>query len=271
MSEDYKELACIMEKVDEFQKLNIKYDLGDEIRQLTANELASFLQYDKKKGFLFDDNGKLEINSTEIEAFIDNMYADYNTYKTDRKFFSISRNEWVSVPGVNYGTLIDNKAETKFLTELFLNNDINEIGEVLHIPEYKHTANVRGKNDIGDTYIEVDMTNQHLYYYEKAKLVFDTSVVTGNMRRGNDTPEGVNFVYQKQTNRILRGPNYASFVKYWMPVYKGIGIHDANWRDEFGGDIYMTNGSHGCVNVPSEKTAELFDMIEVGTPVIMYY
>ncbi len=86
-----------------------------------------------------------------------------------------------------------------------------------------------------------------------------------------NTPAKVCFVYFKQKNRVLRGANYATPVKYWMAVDGHIGIHDATWRKEFGGDIYMTNGSHGCINTPLEIMTELYDMVELGTPVIMFY
>ena len=58
----------------------------------------------------------------------------------------------------------------------------------------------------------------------------------------------------------MRGPGYASPVKFWVPVKGGIGIHDASWRKEFGGDIYQTAGSHGCINTPKDKMEELYDM-----------
>ena len=124
---------------------------------------------------------------------------------------------------------------------------------------------------MGPTYIEVDMGAQHLYYYDDGQLSLDTDIVTGNKKLKRDTPEGVNFVYGKTKNRVLRGPGYATFVKYWMPVKGAIGIHDATWRDEFGGEIYLTNGSHGCVNVPVEQAGELYDKVEIGTPVVMFY
>ena len=103
------------------------------------------------------------------------------------------------------------------------------------------------------------------------KVEIETPIVTGNMMRRRATPEGVYYVYAKQKNRILRGPGYASHVNYWMPVKGGVGIHDALWRDEFGGEIYKKDGSHGCINLPLEAAEKLYGMIEVGVPVVMYY
>ncbi len=115
------------------------------------------------------------------------------------------------------------------------------------------------------------MTEQKLWFYQAGKVEIETPIVTGNMMRRRATPEGVYYVYAKQKNRILRGPGYASHVNYWMPVKGGVGIHDALWRDEFGGEIYKKDGSHGCINLPLEAAEKLYGMIEVGVPVVMYY
>ena len=110
-----------------------------------------------------------------------------------------------------------------------------------------------------------------MYYYVQGNLQIETPVVTGNTSRKMGTPTGVNYVYLKQKNRILRGPNYASHVDFWMPVKGNIGIHDAAWRSNYGGTIYQTNGSHGCINTPRAAMEQLYDMVEVGTPVVMFY
>ena len=128
----------------------------------------------------------------------------------------------------------------------------------------------KGSGMIGDTYLEVSLDEQHLYYYENGALVLDSDVVTGNHAYGYDTPQGVYSVYFMQRNRTLVGETYRSFVNYWIAFYNHYGVHDASWRNEFGGDIYLHNGSHGCVNTPKENVSKLYDMIEVGTPVIVY-
>ncbi len=126
-------------------------------------------------------------------------------------------------------------------------------------------------SEIGDTYVEVDMGAQHLWVYREGKLVLETDVVTGNTGLSRGTPGILAYVYSKERNRVLRGPDYASFVKYWVPFYRGYGIHDASWRGSFGGSIYKTNGSHGCVNIPPSVMPLIFENVELGMPVITYY
>ena len=142
---------------------------------------------------------------------------------------------------------------------------------LVHKPAYLQEGFCRGLDDIGDTYIEVDMGQQRMYYYQNGECLVSVDVVTGNARRRWNTPEGINFVYAKQRNRILRGADYATPVKYWMPVVGNVGIHDADWRRDFGGEIYLTNGSHGCINTPPDVMSELYELVEKGTPVVMFY
>ena len=168
--------------------------------------------------------------------------------------------------GGTYGNKIDREAEKEYLKQAFRDR-ATEVRE----PVYLQKGWEEGKDDIGDTYIEVDMTGQMMYYYQDGRLEVETPIVTGNTGRRMGTPEGVNFVYGKARNRVLTGPGYASHVNFWMPVKGNIGIHDAAWRSEYGGEIYKTGGSHGCINTPYEAMSKLYDMAEVGTPVVMFY
>lgn len=260
----------IWEKVEAFQSAKITFDMGDEFRPVTKAALASFLKLDSQGEISVNARGSLILNEEAITEYVAALAKEYDTYQTERTFHS-TRGDLITLSEGTYGTLIDREAEVLYLMEtLFLEDAHSEEG-ITHIPAYEKQGVVRGKNDIGDTYIEIDMTNQKMYYYEDGNLLIETDVVTGNARRKWDTPEGVNFVYGKQKNRVLRGPGYASFVKYWMPVNGNIGIHDASWRGEFGGSIYKTNGSHGCVNTPTKQMAELYEKADLGTPVIMFY
>ena len=115
--------------------------------------------------------------------------------------------------------------------------------------------------------VVVSILNQTLNYYEKGQVVLSSPVVTG---LNNATPKGTYKILSKSRNVTLVGENYESHVRYWMPfIGRSYGLHDASWRSNFGGQIYKTNGSHGCVNLPTNKAAQLYDLIEVGTPVII--
>lgn len=121
-------------------------------------------------------------------------------------------------------------------------------------------------------YVEVDISDQRLKIYnKKGKTILKTKIVTGiptNPER--ETILGYFEIYNKQRNRVLIGKDYKTLVNYWMPFYKAYGIHDAYWRSEFGGGIYKTNGSHGCINLPKEVAPKVYKKVETGTPVLIH-
>lgn len=260
-----KETLAKWEGIRDFQNFHMIYQFGDCEEIVDANVVADWIALDEEGEIIFDENNIPVLDETMIAEYVAYLSTTYNTVGIERKFRA-TRGDIVTVSGGGYGNALDEKAEYEFLLNAFLNKESGTRN-----PQYTSEAWEKGSDDIGDTYIEVDLGNQHMYYYVDGELVIDTPVVTGNTSRRWDTPAKVCFVYFKQKNRVLRGANYATPVKYWMAVDGHIGIHDATWRKDFGGEIYKTNGSHGCVNTPLEIMAELYDMVELGTPVIMFY
>lgn len=123
-------------------------------------------------------------------------------------------------------------------------------------------ATGRPGEDIGSSYVEIDMGNQHLYLYIDGEIILESDFVSGNISRGFGTPAGVFGLTYKERNATLRGENYTTPVDYWMPFNGNIGMHDAGWRRSFGGDIYMRNGSHGCINLPKDKAEIIYGYME---------
>ncbi len=265
LSDEQKAVVEQWKIIEPYVHCGIIFDMGDKMIPIAGKIASDFILTDSAGNIAFDQSGHPQIDNEAIENYINSLADEYNTWKKELKFTSTAGDE-KSVPYVNYGTEIDTKKETAYLKDAF-----REKRTETHIPAYKHEGYVRGKNDIGDTYIEVDMGNQRLYAYLDGELLVETEIVSGNVKRKMATPEGVVHIYRKQRNRTLRGPGYASFVKYWMPVKGGIGLHDANWRKKFGGEIYKTDGSHGCINIPRSVMTDIYDNFEVGTPVILFY
>lgn len=265
LTDQMKQRKNLFAQIEAFQDVDIIYDMGDSMIEIGPEIVSKWIKVDDSGEILLDENDRLILREEGISEFIVWLASEYDTYGSTR-IFKATRGDEVEISGGTYGNKIDQKAEILYLMDAFL-NDVNEI----HIPAYEKEAMFRGKNDIGDTYIEIDMTAQKMYYYEKGELLLETDVVTGSIEEGHKTPEGVNFVYYKSRNTILRGKDYESFVKYWMAVKGGIGIHDASWRKKFGGEIYIKNGSHGCINTPGDVMKELYNAVEKGTPVVMFY
>ena len=111
--------------------------------------------------------------------------------------------------------------------------------------------------------------------YVNGKQIVNTPCVTGSVAGGYSTPAGIYYLTYKTTDTYLEGYNgdgskYRSHVNFWMPFNGGIGFHDAAWRSSFGGNIYMTNGSHGCVNLPYSAAQTLYQNINTSIPIILY-
>ncbi len=265
LTEQMQDTLALWEKLDAFQQCGIVYQMGDEQIPLDKGVISGWIALDETGEFLLDEAGQFQLKEGAIEAFVTDLAAEYDTVGVSRQFHA-TRGELVTVEGGLYGNRIDQEAEIAYLTEAFYARR-----QEVHEPAYLQEAWVKSKEDIGSTYIEVDMGEQKMYYYVNGVLKIDTPIVTGNTSRRMGTPSGVNFVYLKQKNRVLRGRDYASPVDFWMPVKGNIGIHDASWRSKFGGEIFKTNGSHGCINTPRDAMEQLYDMAEVGTPVVMFY
>lgn len=260
-----QETLDIWEKLESFQQCGVVYRMGEEEIPVDASVVCDWIALDDNGRFVLDDAGDLQLKENAIEEFVASLAAKYDTVGASRQFLS-TRGDLVTVEGGLYGNKLDQEAETAYLKAAFETKKCE-----VHEPAYLQEAWKQGSEDIGLTYIEVDMTDQKMYYYVDGVLTIDTPIVTGNTSRRMGTPSGVNFVYAKQKNRILRGEGYASHVDFWMPVKGNIGIHDAAWRGKFGGAIYKTNGSHGCINTPRAAMEQLFELAEIGTPVIMFY
>jgi len=269
-----KELIAFYDLVNSYQCRKVSYIFDDGTEVLSPLELAKTLvlyqaYQNTSLNFIegsfsefISEDGKLLIDEEEVSFLLEEKLKPYNTYRSH--FFTTHDGRELFIKGGTYGNKIAMNTEKKNLLE-FLSSD-----KIVYrrIPEYTKEAPIKAKNDIGNTYIEVDIGKQKMYYYRNGELFIETDVVTG---KNDATREEVCYVYAKQKNRILRGPGYESFVYYWMPVSGGIGIHDATWRNKFGGDIYLRDGSHGCVNTPIDIMEQMYEVIEVGTPCILYY
>ncbi|MCR5499019.1 MAG: L,D-transpeptidase/peptidoglycan binding protein [Acetatifactor sp.] len=261
----------VLKTYDEIAKLQdttltIEFYKGNEV--IDAALISGWIATDPDTGkFLYDDFGHLYLDEEKVTNYVDKLAEKYDNAKGPWTVHP-TRGGTVTIEKGTFGYLLNREEMVKFIMGKV---NAHRSGEFEAIYKQKAIANSNG--GIGNTYIEVDMTAQTLYYYEDGSLYLKTPVVTGNVNAGNGTPERVCYIYYKQRNRTLVGENnsYHTFVNYWMAVNGNIGIHDANWRSKFGGTIYRGGGSHGCVNTPIDKVKILYERCPVGTPVIMFY
>lgn len=249
-------LVSKVQTMNQYANTTITYKFGDEKKNLNGDTISKWIKT--------DESGKVYLDSKSVSEFVKDLATKYDTaYKA--KNFTTSSGQPVKITGGSYGWKINQGAEADELAELIRSGN-SQVRE----PVYKQKAASRGAQDYGNTYVEINLTAQHIYYYKDGKLVVESDFVSGNESKGWSTPAGVYALTYKERDATLKGENYRTPVAYWMPFNGNIGLHDAKWRSTFGGSIYKTSGSHGCINLPPAVAKTIFENINAGIPVLCY-
>ncbi len=257
ITSDDKDLQASIKLLNSKAKMKITYDLGSSSEEIPGETLASWLSC---------ENGEISYDTDAMAEYISEMASKYNTVGKP-KTLKTTYGATVTVPGGTYGWKIDTEGELEqLIADLDAGDDVTR-DFVYSVTAANHSG---ADSDYGNSYLEINLTAQHLYLYVDGVNVFDTSFVSGCVSKNTITHVGSYYVAYKQKDATLRGDNYATPVSYWMPFHNGEGLHDATWRDRFGGSIYKTNGSHGCVNLPYSAAATIFDYVSSGFPVLVY-
>ena len=218
--------------------------------------------------FLVVDSDGLSVTFDEdaIAAYCAEVGTPYSTTKYKTAQFMTTAGHYVDVQVTTAGQIAD--ADILF-TDVLEQLKKKQSGTVT--AQYREAEVVEGEVvNFDGTYVEIDLTNQQVYFYQDGVQKMASSCVSGKVSDGHTTPEGVFKIFAKDTNRYLVGATYRSWVNFFMPFNGGIGLHDASWRSTFGGTRYLYNGSHGCINLPYDAAAELFDYVSIGTVVVVH-
>ncbi len=242
--------------LNKYVSTDITYIFGSQRETLGGNIIHQWLRV--------NDDLDVEVSRAEVSKYVKGLSKKYDTVGMTRNF-KTSTGKTVEVKGGLYGWKIDQNAETKALLELISRGLV-----FVREPVYIQKAMSRDENELVGTYVEINITRQHLWFYKDGKLVIHGPVVTGNPNKGNSTVVGTYMLNYKQKDAVLSGLGYSAAVRYWMPFYGNMGVHDASWRHSFGGERYIRNGTHGCVNAPLYLAKAIFEQIEEGIPFIIY-
>lgn len=251
-----------VDKMNQIFNSSYLFDFVDRKWELKGDELLAM--FDEK------DN-EYVLNEDKLYNYIKDIAIETDTYNTPHQFNATGIGE-ITVPGGIYGWQMNVSDTMENVLEM-----INEKKDGSVEIEYNQEALHREIDDIGNTYIEIDLSRQHMWFYKDGELVVDTPVVTGHAVRHAATPTGVNKVWSKEEGKSLVGENalsgvpYTYPVKYWIPVgWTGSGIHDSHDRVQFGGDIYKHAGSSSCINTPEDAMRRIFESVPINTAVVIY-
>lgn len=252
-----EKLVEVKNQLNKYIASKITYNFGTQKETVDASIINKWIH--------IDDKFIVKIDEEKVKAYVHELDDKYNTIGKTRSFRTSSGTN-INVSGGDYGSSISTNKELQYLVAA-----IKEGQVTTREPQYAQMAFASGSNDVGNTYVEINISSQHIWFYKNGSLIVQGSVVTGNLSDGHGTPSGIYRLKEKKRDTVLRGQGYAADVTFWMPFNGGIGMHDASWRyGKFGGDIYKTGGSHGCINCSYDVAKAIYDNIEVGTPVVCY-
>lgn len=252
----YPALLKAMKEMNQIVSANITYQFGEVTEIVDGNRINQWISV--------NDEYQVTLDLKKIKEFVDYIGKNYNSFGRVRTF-TTTYGAVLQIKGGDYGWWLNRSKEAEELTELVLSGQ-----KLVRQPVYLQTARQYGADDVGNTYVEINLTAQHLFLYKDGILILESDFVSGNLSKSYGTPTGTYPIQYKENDAVLIGEDYESPVKYWMPFNGNIGLHDASWRKSFGKDIYLKNGSHGCINMPKAAAKTMFENVARGVPVIVY-
>lgn len=258
-----EEITSVMNHLDKIKNITINYEIAGDSVTVPHEEMEKWIAFDA------DNNMTLDYDA--VSAYLSTLNEQYSTFYNNRQFISTLQGEVTVPPGI-LGWAIDIDTEYQNLVE-----EIQLAEDIQREPAYYSTGGIPGQaNDIGSTYVEIDLTHQYMYLYVDGVIYVETPIVSGKV--GAETVPGANAVNEMLTNTNLVGYNQFSEKEYSVPVSYWIrfdnqaqGIHDASWQGSFGGNTYQASGSLGCINTPLYAVETIYNYVDYGTPVIVFY
>ena len=243
----------------ELDKINNSYITYTNNFKINAVDMKDFYKIEDNQIVL---NKELKSDFIKaVDKIIDIELAEYDTVGKGFEFTTTS-GETITVKGGTWGNIFSSDDESSYIVETLGAFKSEKDRTPILIQEYPST--------IGDRYVEISLKDQHLWFYDKGELVMESDVVTGTKGR-HDTPVGVYFISEMIPGKNLRGDDYVTWVNRWMRLTnRGHGLHDAYWRGAFGGNIYKSNGSHGCIKLPKSFAYKLYEKLNTKDCVIIY-
>lgn len=253
-----QELNTLNGKIDQYVNSTVTHVFGDTKEVITSEMISQWIVVDGKEVTLPEE---------PVRQYVEALSEEYNTMYRER-IFTTTAGQQVEMEHNEYGYLIDKEEEFKQLYQ-----DLSSGQSVEREPVYKERGYKRnGKDDIVGCYIEISLDQQHLWLYKDGQLVTETDIISGLPTPERQTYRGAWPVFLKASPFTLTSEEYGYSVEvqYWMPFVYGQGLHDAGWQHQFGGEVYKTRGSHGCINLPPDQAKIIYDTVDKGYPILLY-
>ncbi|MGN1133160.1 MAG: L,D-transpeptidase family protein [Oscillospiraceae bacterium] len=269
------DLTVVCEELNQLKNREITIDFGFKQEKIKGSEMQSWIVLGKK-----DSAEPYTVDKSKVEEYVKNLNGRYNTYGKNRKF-KTANNKTITVPQGNglYGRYLDNGKTTEAIISAVKSGNSTTVTPAYKtVGGYCYTNNEDWQNssDIGNTYIEIDLAKQTLWYFENGKKVLTAGIVSG-LAGKSETPVGVYSVIEKEQNQLLQGTlsdgkPWQEYVNYEFVLnFNGINISDSSKQKKFGGTVYKKSGTQGgYVSISQKDSKTLFDKVQKGTPCVIY-
>ncbi len=273
------------EKLNKMNSITITFDFVHSQEVLKGSQIMSWVSFDSKS-----DKG-IVVDMKQVETYVESLAKKYDTYGKDRQFkttkkgtITIKSGDMMANDNGCYGWWIDQQKTMEQIRDLIVAGQSTTVKPVYYVnpnSKYSYTCDESvwtKDSDYGNTYVEIDIATQHLWYYKQGKLITESDIVSGYQFNDRHTRTGVFKVWFKESPSVLKGTSggesWQTKVQYWIyfSLY-GAGMHDASWQyGVFGGNKYKSpsTASHGCINMPLDKVKIIYQNIDLNTPVFVY-
>lgn len=146
---------------------NITYDFSYTTETVDYNTIKDWVN--------ISDDFEVTLDDNKVGDYVEKLGSKYNTMGASRKF-TTSSGETINAYGGDYGWKIYFDVEKAKLIKNITNGKT-----VTREPVYSYTARCRNsaKDDIGDSYVEISISNQEVWLYVDGECILNTSCVTG--------------------------------------------------------------------------------------------
>ena len=253
LTEDNKTLIKSCKEANKLIQNKIELNVTDDLFELPV---------DLKKDWLaVDSTGELIFNSDAFSRYMDRLDKSYS-YSDDEREFKTYHGDTVTVKCGDFNTAVNRTKLTEDMSLAMLNQRDSRV--VVDFISYENS-------EIGNSYIEVDLSNQMLWMFINGEQVVAAPVITGKDDGEHNTPEGVYRLKSKTQNTTVTENGESKEVAYYIGVNGDIGVCDATWKNLFGGSVYKNDGSDGSVYVLEDSAKDIYENCYENMPVIMYH
>lgn len=253
LTEDNKTLIKSCKKANELIQNKIELNVTDDLFELPAEI--------KKDWLTVDSTGELIFNSDAFSRYMDRLDKSYS-YSDGEREFKTYHGDTVTIKGGDFNTAVNRTKLTEDMSLAMLNERDSRV--VVDFISYENS-------EIGNSYIEVDLSNQMLWMFINGEQVVAAPVITGKDDGEHNTPEGVYRLKSKTQNTTVTENGESKEVAYYIGVNGDVGICDAPWKNLFGGSVYKNDGSDGSVYVLEDSAKDIYENCYENMPVVMYH